>query len=83
MGQQDLGFGQRSGRDTDASAAKARIDVLVDDVDLKKAVDLLYRVETAPQAIRIRDMRLKTNRKDRTQLDLRMELAFLKPGGES
>ena len=73
---------ERGTETTDYYVAQT-IDVLVDDVDLKKAVDLLYRVETAPQAIRIRDMRLKTNRKDRTQLDLRMELAFLKPGGES
>lgn len=73
---------ERGTETTDYYVAQT-IDVLVDDIDLKKAVDLLYRVETAPQAIRIRDMRLKTNRKDRTQLDLRMELAFLKPGGES
>ena len=73
---------ERGTETTDYYVAQT-IEVLVDDVDLKKAVDLLYRVETAPQAIRINDMRLKANRKDRSLLDLRMELAFLKPGGEA
>ncbi|MEE2829056.1 MAG: hypothetical protein VX498_07705 [Myxococcota bacterium] len=59
------------------------IDVVINDLDLRQTVDLLYRFETAPQAVRIRDLRIKADRKERSQLDLRMELAILKPLEES
>lgn len=55
------------------------IDVVVDDLDLKQAVDLLYRFETAPQAVRVKDLRIKADRKNRSQLDIRIELSFLQP----
>jgi len=84
MGIQDniKSVNERGTETTDYYAAQT-IDVRVDDIDLRVAVDLLYRMETANQTVRVSDLRIKTDRKDRTQLDLRMELAFLRPGGES
>ncbi len=84
MGIQDniKSVNERGTETTDYYVAQT-IDVRVDDIDLKVAVDLLYRMETANQTVRVSDLRLKTDRKDRTQIDLRMELAFLRPGGES
>lgn len=73
---------ERGNETTDYYVAQT-IDMRVDDIDLKIAVDLLYRMETSTQTVRVNDLRLKTDRKDRSQLDLRMELAFLRPGGES
>jgi len=73
---------ERGNETTDYYVAQT-IDVRVDDIDLKVVVDLLYRLETSTQTVRVSDLRLKTDRKDRSQLDIRMELAFLRPGGES
>jgi type II secretory pathway component PulM len=56
-----------------------KIDIVVDDVDLKKTVELLHRLESAAQAVRVVDCRVKTERKDRTLLDLRLQVAVLKP----
>jgi hypothetical protein len=56
-----------------------KLDVVIEDVDLRQTVDFLYRLESAPQAIRVVECRIKTDRKDRTKLDLRMEVAVLKP----
>ena len=59
------------------------IDVTVNDIDLKKAVELMFKIEKAPQAVRVNDMRIKTDRKDRSQLDLRLEGRHLHiPGRE-
>jgi hypothetical protein len=73
---------ERGTETTDYYVAQS-IDLIINDIDLKAAVDLLYRIETAPQAVRVTDMRIKTDRKDRSQLDLRLELAFLRPGDAS
>ena len=72
---------ERGTETTDYYVAQT-IDVTVNDIDLKKAVELMFKIEKAPQAVRVNDMRIKTDRKDRSQLDLRLELAFLKPGGD-
>jgi len=73
---------ERGTETTDYYIAQS-IDVMINDIDLKKVVELLFNIEQAPQAVRVNDMRIKTDRKDRSKLDLRLELAFLKPGSES
>ena len=71
---------ERGQEQTDYYSAQT-IDMVVDDVDLRQTIDLLYRFETAPQAIRINDLKIKADRKNRAQLDLRIELAVLSPLG--
>lgn len=56
-----------------------KVEVVIDDIDLKSLVDLLHTIQEAPQAMRIRDVRVKTDRKARENLDIRMEIAVLKP----
>jgi hypothetical protein len=46
-------------------------------------VTLTHRVETAEAAIRIDEMRVKTDRKDRSKLSLRMTISVLKPLGSA
>ena len=69
---------ERGNEQTDYYQAQ-KIDLIVDDLDLRQLVDLMYRLEQAPQAIRINEARVKADRKNRSQLDLRMEIAVLKP----
>ena len=69
---------ERGNEQTDYYQAQ-KIDMIVDDLDLRQLVDLMYRLEQAPQAIRINEARIKADRKNRSQLDLRMEIAVLKP----
>jgi type II secretory pathway component PulM len=56
-----------------------KVEVAIDDIDLRQTVDILYRIETAPQAMRVQDLRVKADRQDRSKLDVRVELAVLKP----
>jgi len=57
----------------------AKIDIRIDDLSLAQVTDFVYRLESAPQAIRVDECRVKTDRKDRNVLDLTMEVAVLKP----
>jgi hypothetical protein len=56
-----------------------KLDLRVDDIDLKQVVDLTYRIENAEPVIRIDEIRIKTDRKDRSKLDVRMTISVLKP----
>ena len=56
-----------------------KVELVLDDIDLVKLVELLHTLQEAPQAMRINDVRVKTDRKVRSNLDIRMEIAVLKP----
>ena len=58
-----------------------KVEVIVNDVDLRQLVKLLHKLQEAPQALRLTDLRVKTDNKAREKLDLRFELAVLKPLG--
>ena len=59
------------------------VDVIVDDLDLKKLVELSHRIENAEATIRVDEMRVKADRKDRSKLGLRMTISVLKPLGSA
>jgi len=56
-----------------------KVEVLIDDMDLKQLVKLMHKMQEAPQAIRVTNLRVKTDNKSREKLDVRFELAVLKP----
>ncbi len=56
-----------------------KVEMVLDNIDLVKLVELLHTLQEAPQAMRINDVRVKTDRKERSHLDIRMEIAVLKP----
>lgn len=56
-----------------------KVDVLIDNIDLRQLVKLLHKIQEAPQALRLGSLRVKTNPKTRSELDVRFELAVLKP----
>ncbi len=56
-----------------------KVEIVIDDINLIKLVDLLHTLQEAPQAVRISDVRVKTDRKSAESLDVRMEIAVLKP----
>ena len=56
-----------------------KVEVVLDNIDLNKLVELLHTIQDAPQAMRLRDIRVKTDHKARENLDIRMEVAVLKP----
>ncbi|MCO4771704.1 MAG: hypothetical protein KDA24_16850 [Deltaproteobacteria bacterium] len=58
-----------------------KVEVVLDNVDLRQLVKLLHKLQEAPQALRITNLRVKTDSKSREQLDIRFELAVLKPLG--
>ena len=53
----------------------------MDNVDLKQLVKVLHKLQSAPQALRLTNLRVKTDSKSREQLDVRFELSVLKPLG--
>ncbi|MCP4871016.1 MAG: hypothetical protein GY898_20105 [Proteobacteria bacterium] len=69
---------ERGVENTDYYSA-AKINIRIDDLSLAQVTDFVYRLESAPQAVRIDECRVKTDRKDRNILDLTMEIAVLKP----
>ncbi len=69
---------ERGTEETDYYTAY-RMDVRIDNIDLRQVTDLMYRIQSAPQAIRVTEARVKTDRKDRSVLDLNLELSVLKP----
>lgn len=69
---------ERGTEETDYYVAQ-KFDLRIDDIDLRQATDLVFRLESAPQMIRIHECRVKTDRKNRAQLDVNMEIAILKP----
>ena len=69
---------ERGVEETDFYKAQ-KIDIVVDDINLRQTVDLMYRLESAAQAIRLNEVRVKTDRKNRELLDLRMQISVLKP----
>jgi len=69
---------ERGSEETDYYVAQ-NYDIRIDDIDLRQVTDLIYRLESAPQAIRINECRVKTNRKNRAELDVSMEISILKP----
>jgi len=73
---------ERSVEETDYYKAQT-IDIVVDDINLRQAVDFLYRLQATEQVIRMNEVRVKTDRKNREMLDLRLELGVLKPLGGS
>jgi len=56
-----------------------KIDIRVDDLDLRQVTDLIYGLETAEQAVRIDECRVKADRKNRSNLDVTMQIAVLQP----
>jgi len=56
-----------------------KINILVDNINLQQTVDLLHRLESAPQAVRFEEVRLKTDRKEKALLDVRIDLLVLGP----
>ncbi len=56
-----------------------KVEVLIDDMDLKQLVKVMHKMQEAPQAIRVTNLRVKTDNKTREKLDVRFELAVLKP----
>ena len=72
---------QERGTETRDYFEAQKVEVTIDDVDLRQLVTLLHTIQEAPQAIRVNDLRVKTARKERSLLDVRIELAVLKPLG--
>jgi hypothetical protein len=56
-----------------------KINILVDNINLQQTVDLLHRLESAPQAVRFDEVRLKTDRKEKSLLDVRIDISVLGP----
>ena len=56
-----------------------KINVLVDNINLQQTVELLHRLESAPQDVRFEEVRLKTDRKEKALLDVRIDLLVLGP----
>jgi type II secretory pathway component PulM len=56
-----------------------KINILIDNINLQKTVDLLHRLESAPQAVRFDEVRLKTDRKEKSLLDVRIDISVLGP----
>ncbi len=67
------------GQETTDYYVAQKINIRVDDLTLEQVSDFLYTIETAPQAVRVDEARVKTDRKDRTQLDVTMEISVLRP----
>ncbi len=72
------GINEKGVIETDYYRAQ-KLDVIVDAIDLQKVVDLTWRIENAEPAIRIDELRVKVDRKDRTSLNMRMSISVLKP----
>jgi type II secretory pathway pseudopilin PulG len=74
---------ERGNEETDWYVAQ-KLDLRVDGVDLRQVTDLMFRIESAPQAVRIDECRVKTSRKNRSELDVTMQISILRPleGGE-
>lgn len=70
---------QERGTETTDYYTASKIMIRIDDLTLAQVTDFVYRLESAEQAIRIDECRVKTDRKDRNILDLTMEIAVLKP----
>lgn len=58
-----------------------KVEVVVNDMDLRQLVKVLHKLQGAPQALRLTNLRVKTDSKSREKLDVRFELAVLKPLG--
>jgi hypothetical protein len=69
---------ERGVEETDHYKAQ-KVDLMVRGIDLRQTTDLMWRMLSAPQAIRIDEVRVTTDRKERSKLDVRMQLAVLKP----
>jgi len=69
---------ERGTETTDYYVAQT-IDVRIDDLSLEQIVQLMYRFESSPQAIRVTECRVKTDRKERAKLDLNLTIDILKP----
>lgn len=69
---------ERGSESTDWYKAN-KIQVSLDDIDLRQTVDFLYRLEQAPQAIRVQELSVRAERNDRTKLDVKADLAVLVP----
>ncbi|GEM_PF-1804204 len=76
------GINEKGSSETDYYKAQT-VDFIVDDIDLDTVVGLTHRIETAEAAIRVDEMRVKTDRKDRSKLGLRMTISVLKPLGSA
>lgn len=74
---------ERGNEETDWYVAQ-KLDLRVDGVDLRQVTDLMFRIESAPQAVRIDECRIKPGRKARSELDVTMQISILRPldGGE-
>ena len=57
------------------------VDVIVDDITLDMVVKIAHKIESSEAAMRIDEMRVKADRKERSKLDLRMTVSVLKPLG--
>jgi type II secretory pathway component PulM len=70
---------QERGTETTDFYTASKITIRIDDLSLEQVTDFVYRLESSAQAIRVDELRIKTDRKDRNILDLTMEIAVLKP----
>ncbi len=69
---------ERGNEETEHFIAQ-KLDLTIDDINLEQLVDLSFKFEKAPQAIRISELTAKVDNKDRTKLDVRMQIAVLRP----
>jgi hypothetical protein len=69
---------ERGTEDTSFFHAR-KLDLTIDDIDLGQLVELNYKFEKAPQAIRVTELTAKAEVKDRSKLDIRLQLAVLQP----
>jgi len=56
-----------------------KVNILVDNINLRQTIDLLHRLESTPQAVRFDEVRLKPDRKEKELLDVRIDLLVLGP----
>ena len=72
------GINEKGVGETDYYRAQ-RLDLIIDALDLAKTVEFIHRIENAEPAIRIDELRVKADLKNRQELDLLMTISVLKP----
>jgi hypothetical protein len=69
---------ERGAVETDFYRAQ-KVNILIDNINLRQTIDLLHRLESAPQAVRFDEVRLKPDRKEKELMDVRIDLSVLGP----
>ncbi len=76
------GINEKGSTETDFYRAQT-VDFIVNDIDIDTVVKIAHKVESSEAAMRIDELRVKTDRKDRSKLGLRMTISVLKPLGNA